>query len=173
MIPVVMATTTHHQSPDNKIQALSFLPLTDDGINFLEWVNDAKAFPPADNLTNTLELNDEIEIEPIYKSQTMLLLRRHLSQSLRLQYITVTEPDKLWSLLHARFDHQQTLFLPQARNDWANLQILDFPDFGSFNSELHHIFAQLRLYGQPLTDPELLEKTLSTFPPATTILAQQ
>ena len=68
MIPVVMAHTTHHQSPDNKLQALSFLPLTDDGTNFLEWVNDAKAFLAADDLTNTLELNDEIEIEPIYKS---------------------------------------------------------------------------------------------------------
>ena len=168
-----LGPTTNHQSMDNKLQALSFFPLTDDGANFLEWVNDAKAFLAADDLINTLVINDEIEIDPIYKAQAMLLLRRHLSQSLRLQYITVTEPDKLWSLLHARFDHQQTLFLPQARNDWANLRVLDFPDFGAFNSELHRIAAQLRLCGQPLTEPELLEKTLSTFPPAAAILAQQ
>ena len=62
-------------------------------------------------------------------------------------------------------------FLPQARTDWINLRVLDFPDFISFNSELHRIMAQLRLCEQTVTDAELIEKTLSTFLPATTILS--
>jgi hypothetical protein len=79
----------------------------------------------------------------------------------------------LWAQLHARFHHQQTLFLPQTRADWINLRVLDFPDFVTFNSKLHRIVEQLRLYGETVTDAELIEKTLSTFPQATTILSQQ
>ena len=85
----------------------------------------------------------------------------------------VEDPAELWSLLHSRFNHQQTLFLPQARTDWINLRVMDFTDFASFNSEMHRITAQLRLCGETLTDAELIEKTLSTFPPATAILSQQ
>lgn len=102
-----------------------------------------------------------------------MILRRHLDHDLRLQYIQVSDPAKLWDQLKAQFDHQQTLFLPQARSNWINLRVLDFPDFVSFNSELHRITAQLRLCGETITEAELIEKTLSTFPPATAILSQQ
>lgn len=51
--------------------------------------------------------------------------------------------------------------------------MLDFPYFAAFNSELRRITAQLRLCGQTVRNAELIEKTLSTFPPATTILSQQ
>jgi hypothetical protein len=91
---------------------------------------------------------------------------------LRLQYLEVDDPADLWAQLHARFHHQQTLFLLQARNDWINLRVLDFPDFVSFNFELHRIVAQFRLCGQEVTDAELIEKTILTFPPTTAILSQ-
>ena len=96
-----------------------------------------------------------------------------MDHALRLQYLEVDDPADLWIQLQARFDHQQTFFLPQARTDWANLRILDFPDFATFNSELHRIVTQLRLCGQRVIEAEMVEKTLSTFPPATAILSQQ
>ena len=96
-----------------------------------------------------------------------------MDQALRLQYLEVDDPADLWTQLQTRFDHQQTLFLPQARTDWANLRILDFPDFVTFNSELHRIVAQLRLSGQRVIEVEMVEKILSTFPPAMAILSQQ
>lgn len=171
--PVVMNTTTHASYFSNKIQSLAFAPLNSDGSNYLEWINDAKVVLSADELQYTIEHEGEEEITQIYKSQAMLVLRRHLDHSLKLQYITVTDPQKLWSMLEARFNQQQTLFFPQARSEWINLRVLDFLDFATFNSELHRISTQLRLCGEPLTKPELLEKTLSIFPPATAILAQQ
>lgn len=79
----------------------------------------------------------------------------------------------MWVQLYSRFNHQQTLVLPQARIDWINLRVLDFPDFASFNFELHRITAQLRLCGQNVTEIELIEKILSTFPSTTAILSQQ
>ena len=53
------------------------------------------------------------------------------------------------------------------------LHVMDFPDISSFNSELHRIVAQLRLCGEQITEPELITKTLSTFPIASAVLAQQ
>ena len=90
-----------------------------------------------------------------------------------MQYLEVNDPADLWAQLNERFNHQQTLFLPQAHTDWINLRVQNFPDFVSFNSELHRIVTVLRLCGQEIIDAELIEKTLSTFPPATLVLSQQ
>ena len=83
------------------------------------------------------------------------------------------DPSDLWRQLHARFHHEKSIFLPQARSDWLSLRVLDFADLNSFNAELHRIVAQLRLCGKEVTEEQLIDKTLSTFPPASSILAQQ
>ena len=49
---------------------------------------------------------------------------------------------------------------------------LDFVDLSTFNAKLHRIVAQLRLYGEDVSEEELIDKTLSTFPPTSSILAQ-
>ena len=161
---------------DNKIQSLRFKPLKSDGTNFLEWVNDARKHLNADDLARAVSTDATTSTDtlpPAARWQALLLLTRHLDQPLSLQYMQVEDPAELWSLLHSRFNHQQTLFLPQARTDWINLRVMDFTDFATYNSEMHRIAAQLKLCGEPLTDAELVEKTLSTFPPATAILSQQ
>lgn len=38
---------------------------------------------------------------------------------------------------------------------------------------MHRVVAQLRLCGEEVTKAELIDKTLSTFPPASSLLAQQ
>ena len=164
--PVVMATQPYPHAPlRSRLQALVLEPLNFDGSNFLEWLNDAKIILAAEELDISLETNPTEEIPDVYKSQALVILRRHLDHALRLQYIQVSDPARLWNQLKARFDHQQTLFLPHARSDWINLKVLDFPDFVSFNSKLHRITTQLKLYGETITEAELIEKTLSTFPP--------
>jgi hypothetical protein len=172
--PTVMATQASSSTPsESRLQPLQFNALHSDGSNFLEWLNDAKTVLSAEDLAATLENDPAGEIHDVYKSQALLLLRRHLDHALRLQYIQIEDPARLWRELNARFNHQQTLFLPQARSDWINLRVLDFPDFVSFNSELHRITAQLKLCGQTISEAELIEKNMSTFPPATSILSQQ
>ena len=156
---------------ESRLQPLQFNALHSDGSNFLEWMNNAKTVLAAEDLSNTLEDDPTGEIYDAYKSQALLLLRRHLDQALRLQYIQVEKPARLWRELNARFNHQETLFLPQATNDWINLRVLHFPYFVSFNSKLHRITSQLRLCGQAISETEMIEKTLSTFPPATSILS--
>jgi hypothetical protein len=146
----------------------------------LEWVNDTKTVLSVDDLARTLthpqastSEDPAPQIPTVCKWQALLLLQQHLDHSLRLQYPQVDDLADLWTQLHSRFQHQQNLFLPQARTNWINLRVLDFPDFASFNSELHRITAQLRLCDQTVTKAKLIKKTLSTFPPATAILSQQ
>lgn len=171
---IVMATQPGpSSSTPTGSRLLCFEPLSSDGSNFLEWLNDAKHYLAAEELDICLETNPTEEVSNVYKSQALIILRRHLDHSLRLQCIQVSDPARLWNQLKKRFDHQQTMFLPQARSDWINLRVLDFPDFVTFNSELHRIVATLRLCGETITEAELIEKTLSTFPPTTAILSQQ
>lgn len=68
-------------------------------------MNDVPTVLVVDDLTVTLKTDINDEIPFVYKSQTILILQRHLDQTLRLQYITVHDPTTLWRLLHARFNH--------------------------------------------------------------------
>lgn len=176
---VIETMSTKPTFIENSMLSLMFTPLNADGSNFLEWVNDAKTVLCADDLAKTLTIQPSTSADPAQQIptaarwQALHQLRRHLDHSLRLQYPQIEDPVELWALLHSHFNHQQTLFLPRARSDWINLRVLDFPDFASFNSELHRVTTQLRLCGETLSDAELIEKTLSIFPPATAILSQQ
>ena len=106
-------------------------------------------------------------------AKALQALCRHLDTSLRREYIQVEHPVELWAQLKACFLHEKTIFLPQARHKWMSLRVMDFPDISSFNSELHHIVAQLSLCGEEVLEHELITKTLSTFPVASAVLAQQ
>ena len=50
---------------------------------------------------------------------------------------------------------------------------MDFSNLMTFNTEIHCITAQLHLCGETVEEKELIDKTLSTFPPAAALLAQQ
>jgi hypothetical protein len=71
------------------------------------------------------------------KWKALLILRMHLDVSLRQQLIQVEDPHTLYKQLEVRFHHEKTIFLPQARNDWIHLIVLDFPNFLMFNAKLH------------------------------------
>lgn len=64
-------------------------------------------------------------------------------------------------------------FLISSTNSVDQPFVLDFPNFLSFNSELHRIIAQLHFCGDTTTAADFIEKALSTVPLATTILSQQ
>lgn len=161
------------EATKSRMQPLLFDSLGDDGRNFLAWSIDVKSYLCAEELDSTIETNTNVHIATPSTQKALLILRRHLNDSLKDKYIQITNLAKLWSQLHARFYHEQMIFLPQARRNWIYLCILDFPDFLLFNSELHCIVAQLRLCGDKVIEKELIDKTLSTFPPASAILAQQ
>ena len=119
-------------------------------------------------------INPEAKDVPAYvQSKPLLIVRRHIDYSLQNQYLLAEKPDELWKELKSRFFHEKTIHLPQARNDWIQLRVLDFPNLLSFNAELHRIMTQLRMCGQTMEESELIDKTLSTFPSVAALLAQQ
>jgi hypothetical protein len=156
-----------------RIQPLSFEALEADGSNYLEWSINAKSYLCAEELDGTLESPTPRGLPATSKWKAFLILRRHLDNSLRQQYIYVNDPHTLWEQLETRFHHEKTIFLLQARNNWIHLRVMDFPNFLMFNVELHRITVQLRMCGEEVTEKELIDKTLSTFPPASALLAQQ
>lgn len=158
---------------ESRTQALLFAALAPDGSNFLEWDNDMMTYLMAEELADALYAASGLAMPVSHRYQALVIIRRHLHPTLRKQYLQVDTPWVLWAQLQERFNYDQQLFLPQARMEWSNLRVLDFPDLQSFNTELHRITSQLRLCGEIVTDAELIDKTLSTFPPATAILAQQ
>jgi hypothetical protein len=170
-----MSTKTNFK--EFKTQSLLFEPLTSTGTNFAEWTNDAMILLQSENIARAVSTDPIPETEqplpPTAKWHTLMILRRHLDHALRIQYLHINDPADLWTELKARFDHQQALYLPQAISDWTNLRVLDFPNFAAYDEEMHRIISQLRMGGQEITEAEMIEKTLSTFPPATAILSQQ
>ena len=142
------------------------------GSNYLEWAVDARTYLVAEELDDAiLDAAEALPASTLAKA--LQALRRHLDSSLRREYIQVEHPVELWAQLQAHFLHEKTIFLPQAHHDWMSLRVMDFLDISNFNCELHCIVAQLRLCGEELTEPELITKTLSMFPIASTVLAQQ
>jgi hypothetical protein len=122
-----MSTKTNFK--EFKVQSLLFEPLNSNGSNFAEWTYDVKVFLQAENIAKAIS-KDEIpadeQLPPATKWHTLMILRRHLDHALRIQYLHIEDPTELWVELQAQFDHQQMLYLPQARSDWTNLCVLDF-----------------------------------------------
>jgi hypothetical protein len=170
-----MATPATTRPPEGKarVQPLLFEALEADRSNYLEWSIDARSYLCAEELDGSLAAIPPADISASSTWKALLILRRHLDISLCKQYIQVDQPNDLWKKLEARFHHKKTIFLPHARSDWIHLRVLDFPDFMAFNAELHRITMQLRLCGEDITEKELIDKTLSTFPPASALLSQQ
>ena len=170
-----MTSSSSSKPPDSsqsRLQSLVFPLLDVSGSNYLEWAVDAKTYLVAEEIDDAIQAAAEA-LPASTLAKAFQALRRHLDSSLRHEYIQVEHPAEIWAQLQARFQHKRTIFLPQACYDWMSLRMMNFPDISSFNSELHRIVARLRLCSEQLTKLELITKTLSTFPIASAVLAQQ
>lgn len=142
---IVIAMLTQKASIETRFQPLMFSPLTLKNTNFLEWVTNVQVFLAAEELDPYLFNSRAQDLPDAPKRHTLLILRRHLDPSLRQKYIQIDNHVDSWRQLHITFHHEQTIFLPQAKNKWINLKVLNFPDFLSLNSKLYCISVQLKL----------------------------
>ncbi|XP_073121075.1 uncharacterized protein [Henckelia pumila] len=131
------------------ITKLEFEALDISGKNYLSWILDA---------------------EDLEKS--LIFLRHHLDDGLKAEYLTVKNPQEFWKNLKERFDHQRSVVLPRARYEWIHLRLQDFKSVRDYNSALFKICSKLKLWGENISDQDLLEKTFSTFH-ASNVLLQQ
>ncbi|XP_070668978.1 uncharacterized protein [Malus domestica] len=103
----------------------------------------------------------------------MIFIRRHIHDALQTEYLAEEDPCSLWVALADRFDHQNDIFLPEARHDWQHLRFQDFKSVNEYNSEVCRIQSLLKLCNETLTKEGLLEKTYSTFSASNIVLQQQ
>ena len=127
-----------------------FIPLHVSGQNYLSWVLDAKILLVANGIKEPIE--EENTATPQQKAQALVLLRRHLDEGLKAEYLTVRDPLILWNKLKARYEHQRTVILPKAQNDWNNLRLQDFKSITEYNSALFSISSRVELCGEKVTE---------------------
>ena len=75
------------------------------------------------------------------RAKTMIFLRHHLDEGLKMEYLTVKDPVVLWNNLKERFDHLKLVVLPQARYDWIHLRLQDFKSISEYNSSMFKIIS--------------------------------
>jgi hypothetical protein len=154
-----------------KLASLKFAALEVSGDNYMSWVIDARLLLKSEGLYYTIENGAEAYEQD--KSTAMVIIRHHLHEDLKAQYLTVTEPEVLWQELKDRFDNQPDVALPNARYQWQHLRFQDFKSVSEYNSALFKITTQLKLCGQDVTENDMLEKTFTTFHASNMILQQQ
>ncbi|KAK9948440.1 hypothetical protein M0R45_004013 [Rubus argutus] len=145
------------------------------GKNYLDWSQDIQNHLDAQGLLDVIyeEDNREIPVTREMNAKAMILFRRHMSDSMKSEFVAVSSPKELWDSLKDRFDHQKTIWLPEARHDWLNLRFQDFKSVTEYNAEVCRIRALLQYCGEQLTDNDLLEKTYTTFPSSDNLLQKQ
>lgn len=116
------------------IEKLYFQALCIDGSNFLSWTVDVEAHLASKHLEDTILTDNGPTLQE--KAKALILIRHHLADSLKRQYMNTQNPRLLWDELHARFDHTRTIFLPTARHDWINLRVQDHKTIAEYNREL-------------------------------------
>ncbi|KAK9668759.1 hypothetical protein RND81_13G084400 [Saponaria officinalis] len=129
---------------------LEFVALDITGKNYFSWVLDAEIHLDAKGLGETIKDGNKTTCQE--KAKAMIFLRHHLHEGLKNEYLTVKDPQILWSNLRERYDHQKTVILPKARYDWLHLRLQDF---------------------KSITDEDMLEKTYSTFHANNVVLQTQ
>ena len=145
----------------SKINNLDFAALNVSGDNYLQWALDTKIILKSKGLGECItEDNNSNEKD---RNKAILIIRHHVAESLKDQYLTIGNPLELWNELKSRYDHQRTVILPKAQSDWRDLRIQDYKSVDEYNSAMFKIVSKLKLCGESITDQDMLEKTFSTF----------
>ena len=150
---------------------LDFVALDITGKNYLTWVVDVKIHLEAGNLAETIREENSAPSQD--RAKAMIFIHRHLDEGLKSEYIMVEDPLALWKALRNRYDHQKTVIFPRAHYEWTYLRIHDFKSMTGYNSTMFRISSQMKLYGETITEEDMLEKTSSTFHASNVLLQQQ
>jgi hypothetical protein len=155
----------------SNLTKLEFVVLDISDKNYLSWILDVEIHLEAMNLGKTIR-DGNVESQQD-RAKTMIFIRHHLHEELKTEYLTIKDPLILWNNLRERYEHQKSIILPKARYEWIHLRLQDFKNVAEYNSVLFKISSKLKLYGENITDEDMLERTFSTFYLSNMLLQQQ
>lgn len=87
----------------NSMEKLLFQALSIDGTNYLSWSLDVEAHLSSKDLQDTVLTGNGLTLQQ--KVKALILIRHHLSESLKGQYMNKYNLRTLWEELKARFNH--------------------------------------------------------------------
>ncbi|XP_050374620.1 uncharacterized protein LOC126792190 [Argentina anserina] len=146
------------------------------GLEYHRWMSDIELYLTALGILATIrEYNETLEVQPTTaeKARALVLMRRHMDASLLWDYMSIENPRELWLSLEARFGKIKDALLFDLKAKWSDLRFLDFKTVAEYNSVALCIRSMLHCFGVELTEGDLIEKTLSTFPNAAIVLSMQ
>ena len=149
---------------------LDFAALNLSGNNYLPWVLDMKIHLDAMGLGDTIVEGNSASAHD--RANAIVIIRHHIQEELKNEYLTVKDPLVLWTNLKERYDQQRLMVLPKAQYDWMHLRFQDFKSVSDYNSTMFKIVLGLKLCGDEISEDTMIEKTLITFH-ATHLLLQQ
>jgi ferritin len=88
---------------------LEFTALDISENNFLSWIFDDEIHLEAMNFRKTIKEENN--------AKTMIFIRHHLHEGLKIEYLTIKDPLVPWQNLKEKYDHQKFTILPQALYD--------------------------------------------------------
>ena len=154
---------------------LEFEILDSEGIEYHRWVSDVENAFVAKDYTYTITTPTDTKDEPSakVKANALMFLRRHIDSSLRWEYLQLKSPKELWDALKERFGNIHDTLLPELTVQWNEIRLLDYKGVNEFNKDMLRLKARLNFCGKKLTEDDMIQKTLSTFPTSALILANQ
>lgn len=155
----------------SKISNLDYGALNVSGDNYLQWAVDTQIILKSRGLGETIIAGNQCSERERYKA--IFLIRHHLNEALKNQYLTVDNPLELWDQLQERYGHQKRVLLPKTKFEWLNLRFMDYGSVEEYNSAMFKIVSVLKLCGEDIKDSDMLEKTLSTFHATNSVLQEQ
>ncbi|XP_026416330.1 uncharacterized protein LOC113311746 [Papaver somniferum] len=144
------------------------------GLEYHRWVADVETTFVAKDFTSTIKPSaDAAPTTEKDKANALMFLQRHIDPNLRWVYHHLKTPKELWDALDSRFGNIHDSLIPQLNVLWNEIQFLDYVKVNDFQKDMLQIQARMNFCGKKLTDEEMIQKTLSTFPTSFMILENQ
>ncbi|XP_026416760.1 uncharacterized protein LOC113312220 [Papaver somniferum] len=144
------------------------------GLEYHCWVADVETtFVAKDFTSNIKQSADAAPATEKEKANALMFLKRNIDPNLRWGYHHLKTPKELWDDLHSRFGNIHDSLIPQLNILWNEIRFLDYVKVNDFQKDMLQIQERMDFCGKKLTDEEMIQKTLSTFPTSSIILANQ
>ncbi|XP_015072510.1 uncharacterized protein LOC107016606 [Solanum pennellii] len=127
----------------SNLSKLEFVTLDISAKNYLSWVLDVVIHLAAKGLDAIITQGNKTSSQD--KAKSMIFLRHHFDEGLKIEYLTIKDPLEFWTDLKGIYDHLKATV----------------------------ITSQLKLCGEIIKDEDMLEKTLTTFHASNVILQHQ
>ncbi|XP_026438989.1 uncharacterized protein LOC113337542 [Papaver somniferum] len=147
-----------------------------DGLEYHLWMDDVKIAFVAKECTHTITPSTEKDSSPTtekQKAEALRYLKAHIDPNLLWGYQHIMCLKELWDALASRFGSIEDFLLPRLNEQWNDIRFLDYVKVGDFQRDMLKLQAHLNFCGIKLTDKDMIQKTLSTFPLSFVILANQ